>query len=98
MAGKVAGSLLGDENSAPAENMPEERQRRFWVSFFKSHERETVFWQGAVAHAAGQFAKGFMGHETDVATAAENLHNAYAQQPVERQRRFWVRLFWLVMD
>jgi len=54
--------------------MPEERQRRFW---------------GAVAHAAGQFAKGFMGQETDVATAAENLHNAYAQLPVERQRRFW---------
>merc|ERR1712003_525571 len=74
VAGKVAGSLLGDENSAPAENLPEERQRRFW---------------GAVAHAAGQFAKGFMGHETDVATASENLHNTYAQLSVERQRRFW---------
>ena len=94
VAGKVAGSLLGDENSAPAENMPEERQRRFWVSFFLKVMREKlIFLQGAVAHAAGQFAKGFMGHETDVATAAENLHNAYAQQPVERQRRFWVRLF-----
>ena len=37
VAGKVAGSLLGDENSAPAEqseNMPEERERRFWVRFF----------------------------------------------------------------
>ena len=93
MAGKVAGSLLGDENSAPAENMPEERQRRFWVSFFLYVMRETDFLQGAVAHAAGQFAKGFMGHETDVATAAENLHNTYAQLSVERQRRFWVRFF-----
>ena len=55
--------------------------------------RETDFLQGAVAHAAGQFAKGFMGHETDVATAAENLHNTYAQLSVERQRRFWVRFF-----
>ena len=93
VAGKVAGSLLGDENSAPAENMPEERQRRFWVSFFLYVMRETDFLQGAVAHAAGQFAKGFMGHETDVATAAENLHNTYAQLSVERQRRFWVRFF-----
>ena len=92
-AGSVARGLLGDEAQSPAENMPEERQRRFWVSFFLKVMRETDFFQGAVAHAAGQFAKGFMGQETDVATAAENLHNAYAQLPVERQRRFWVRLF-----
>jgi len=42
VAGKVAGSLLGDENSAPAENMPEERQRRFWVSFFLKVMREKL--------------------------------------------------------
>ena len=39
-----------------------------------------------------------MGHETDVATAAENLHNTYAQLSVERQRRFWVRFFLIIHE
>ena len=49
-----------------------------------------------MAHAAGSFAKGFMGNQADapdVATAAENLHNTYAAMSEKRQRRFWVRFF-----
>ena len=142
-----------------AENMPVERQRRFWVIFFLkimneklilfkgcissrgwslcqrppwwpncrtkccyccrklaqricsnvcrttktilgkiclvSHQRKLIF-KGALAHAAGHFARGLLGDQTaspGAQSAAENLHNAYAAMSEKRQRRFWVRFF-----
>ena len=104
-AGSVARGLLGDQADAPdvataAENwhnaytaMPVERQRRFWVRFFmKVMNGKNDFLKGQVAHAAGQFAKGFLGDETassdEVASPADE---SMEQSP--RERRFWVRLF-----
>ena len=73
--------------------MPEERQRRFWVRFFISHEREINFKKGALA---GHVISHVLGDETaspDAESTAENLHNAYAAMPEHRQRRFWVSFF-----
>ena len=64
--------------------------------FLKSHERFIDFLKGALAHAAGSVARSFLGDQDnapDVATAAQNWHNAYAAMPEKRQRRFWVRFF-----
>ena len=49
---------------------------------------EKLILKGALAHAAGSFAKGFMG---DSSPNAADLHNEYAAMPEHRQRRFWVR-------
>ena len=51
---------------------------------------EKLILKGALAHAAGSFAKGFMG---DSSPNAADLHNEYAAMPEHRQRRFWVRFF-----
>ena len=52
--------------------------------FLVSHQRKLIF-KGALAHAAGHFARGFLGDKTaspDAQSAAENLHNAYASDEV----------------
>ena len=62
--------------------------------FHKSHERKNVFLKGQVAHAAGQFAKGFLGDKTassdEVASPADE---SMEQSP--RERRFWVTILFL---
>ena len=56
---------------------------------------EKLILKGALAHAAGSFAKGFMG---DSSPNAADLHNEYAAMPEHRQRRFWVRFYHLSSD
>jgi len=93
---------LDDETASPAdksleqsENMPEERERRWWAhaetaspddesleqSENMPEERERRWWSHAETASP------------DDESVAENLHNTYAAMPEERQRRFWVRFF-----
>merc|ERR1711990_270233 len=60
-----------------SENMPEERQRRFW---------------GALAGHVISHVLGDETASPDAESTAENLHNTYAAMPEKRQRRFWHQL------
>ena len=82
-----------DNSMEQLENMPAERQRRFWVRFLIGHLTTEIticlkfIKRQLAANAAHAVINHYVGDESD--SPAEQSEN----MPEERQRRFWVRLF-----